>query len=342
MADAVTYTALRNSLAKQQYHNVYFLHGEEGYYIDELARMFENILPEAERDFNQYIMYAPQVEAATVAEACQRYPMMAERQVVIVKEAQAVPVAWFNKLLPYMENPVDTTILVIIARGASVKSATLTKSLAKGKGIVYESKKLAPAAVANTIRDFIKERGMSIEDKALAMLQDYVGADLSRIYNEIGKMTVALPPNAMVTPESIERHIGVSKDYNNFELIAAIARRDVPRIYKIINVFRRDPKNHPPVVTTPLIFNFFANLLMAVYAPDKSDRGLMNELGFKWPGQLSDIKPGLANYKPWQIIKNISAVREFDTQSKGIGSRGDQFDLFENLIFRILNNPNRP
>lgn len=342
MADAVTYTALRNALARKQYSNVYFIHGEEGYYIDELAGLFETILPESERDFNQYTLYAPQTDAATVAEACQRYPMMAERQVVIVKEAQAVPVAWFNKLLPYLESPVATTLLVIIARGASVKSATLTKSLAKGRAVVFESKRLAPAAVTNTIREFIKERGLTIDDKALAMLQDYVGSDLSRIYNEIGKMTVALPANAMITPESVERNIGVSKDYNNFELIAAIARRDVPRIYKIINYFRRDPKNHQPIVTTPLLFNFFANLLTALYAPDKSDRGLMAELGFKWPGQLTDIKPGLANYRPWQIIKNISAIRRFDAQSKGICSRADQFDLFEILIFQILNNPNRP
>lgn len=342
MADAVTYTALRNALARKQYSNVYFIHGEEGYYIDELAGLFETILPESERDFNQYTLYAPQTDAATVSEACQRYPMMAERQVVIVKEAQAVPVAWFNKLLPYLESPVATTLLVIIARGASVKSATLTKSLAKGRAVVFESKRLAPAVVTNTIREFIKERGLTIDDKALAMLQDYVGSDLSRIYNEIGKMTVALPANAMITPESVERNIGVSKDYNNFELIAAIARRDVPRIYKIINYFRRDPKNHQPIVTTPLLFNFFANLLTALYAPDKSDRGLMAELGFKWPGQLTDIKPGLANYRPWQIIKNISAIRQFDAQSKGIGSRADQFDLFEILIFQILNNPNRP
>ncbi len=342
MADAITYTALRNALAKKQYHNVYLIHGEEGYYIDELAGLFDAILPDSERDFNLYTMYAPQTDAATVAETCQRYPMMADRQVVILKEAQAVPVAWFNRLLPYIENPAPTTILVIIARGVSVKSATLTKSIAKGKGVVFESKRLAPAAVISTIRDFIKEKGLSVEDKALAMLQDYVGSDLSRIYNEIDKMTVALPPNAMITPESIERNIGVSKDYNNFELIAAIARRDVERIYKIINYFRRDPKNHQPIVTTPLIFNFFANLLTALYAPDKSDRGLMNELGFKWPGQLTDIKPGLTNYRPWQIIKNISAIRQFDAQSKGIGSRADQFDLFEMLIFKLLNNPNRP
>lgn len=342
MADSVTYTALRNALARKQYSNVYFIHGEEGYYIDELAALFEAILPESERDFNQYTLYAPQTDAATVAEACQRYPMMAERQVVIVKEAQAVPVAWFNKLLPYIETPAPTTVLVIIARGASVKSATLTKSLAKGRAVIFESKRLAPAAVTNTIREFIKEKGLNIDDKALAMLQDYVGSDLSRIYNEIGKMTVALPANAMVTPESVERNIGVSKDYNNFELIAAIARRDVQRIYKMINYFRRDPKNHQPIVTTPLLFNFFANLLTALYAPDKSDRGLMNELGFKWPGQLADIKPGLANYRPWQIIKNISAIRQFDAQSKGIGSRADQFDLFEILIFQLLNNPNRP
>ena len=342
MADAITYTSLRNALSKKQYANVYFLHGEEGYYIDELAKLFESILNESERDFNQYTMYAPQVEAATVADVCCRYPMMADRQVVIVKEAQAVPVSWFNQLLPYIENPAETTILVIIARGESVKSATITKSVTKGKGVIFESKRLNPAAVANTIREFIKEHGLSIDDKSLAMLQDYVGSDLSRIYNEIGKMTVALPQNAMVTPESVERHIGISKDYNNYELIAAIARRDVERIYKITNYFRRNPKNHPTIIIAPLLFNFFANLLVALYAPDKSERGLMNELGLKWSGQLSDIRPGLSNYRPWQIIKNISAVRQFDAQSKGIGSRADQFDLFDQLIFKILNNTNTP
>lgn len=342
MADSVTYTSLRNALAKKQYGNVYFLHGEEGYYIDELAKQFENILPEADRDFNQYVVYAPQVDSAVVAETCRRYPMMSDRQVVIVKEAQAVPVAWFGGLLPYIENPVTTTILVIIARGEQVKSATLTKSLTKGKAVVYESKRLTPAAVATTIRDFIAERHLAIDDKALAMLQDFVGDDLSRIYNEIGKMTVALPANATITPESVESNIGVSKEYNNFELISAIARRDVANIYKIIRYFRRNPKEHQPIPIAALIFNLFANMLVAVYAPDKSDRGLLNELGLKWPGQLKDIKAGLPNYRPWQIIRNISAIRQFDAQSKGIGSRADQFDLFEILIFQLLNNPNCP
>lgn len=342
MADAVTYTSLRNALSKKQYSNVYFIHGEEGYYIDELAKQFESILPADDRDFNQFVIYAPQAESEVVAEACRRYPMMSDRQVVIVKEAQAVPVAWFGGLLPYIENPVATTILVIIARGEQVKSATLTKSLTKGKAVVYESKRLTPAAVATTIRDFIAERHLAIDDKALAMLQDFVGDDLSRIYNEIGKMTVALPANATITPESVERNIGISKEYNNYEFISAIARRDVERVYKIMRYFRRNPKEHQPIPMAALIFNLFANMLIAVYAPDKSDRGLLDELGLKWPSQIKDVKAGLPNYRPWQIIKNISAIRHFDAQSKGIGSRADQFDLFEILIFQLLNNPNHP
>lgn len=342
MAEAVTYTSLRNALAKRQLANVYLIHGEEGYYIDELAKVFENILPESERDFNQYILYAPQTEAATVAEVCQRYPMMAERQVVILKEAQAVPAAWFANLIPYVESPSATTLLVILGRGAAVKNTGLARSVAKGAGVVFESKKLKDSAVAATISEFIKARGLNIEPKALAMLQDYVGSDLSRIYNEVDKMTVALGPGAMITPQSIESNIGVSKDYNNFELISAVARRDALKIYKIIGYFRRNPKNNPTAISATLLFNYFSNLLVALYAPDKSDRGLMAELGFKWQGQLADVLPGLRNYKPWQIIKNISAIRRFDAQSKGIGSRADQYDLFEQLIFTILNNTPRP
>lgn len=337
MAESVTFVALRNQLAARRYAPIYLLHGDEGYYIDELVKLFENILPPDERDFNQYIMYAPQVDASTVMEACQRYPMMSEFQVVILKEAQAVNANYLNSLAAYAVNPSRTTVFVIAARGKKVSAAELTKKIAASGGVVFESKKLSENQLGNAISEFVTEKGLSIEPKALSMLQDYVGSDLSRIYNEVDKLTIVLGRGAMITPESIERNIGVSKDYNNFELVAALARRDAVKAYKIVDYFRSNPKNNPTVLTGSLLFNYFSNLLIAAYSKDKSDRGLMEQLGFKWPGQLTDIKPGLRNYNAWQMIGAIDAIRRFDAQSKGIGSRYDSYDLLKQLTFTILN-----
>lgn len=337
MAEAVTFSSIKNDIASRRLAPVYLLHGEEGYYTDALVKMFEELLPPEERDFNMYTLYAPQVDADTVMDTCRRYPMMSEFQVVILKEAQSVSANYLNALKNYASAPSTTTVLVISCRGAQAKAKDLVAAMKTGGGIVFESKKLNDRSIAPVIRDFIREKGLNIEAKALAMLQDYVGSDLSRIYNEIDKLTVILGPGAMVTPESIERNIGVSKDYNNFELISAIAAHDDLKAYRIVDYFRRNPKNNPTVLVATILFNYFSNMLVAYYAPDKSDRGMMAALGFKSPYALTDIKRGMNFYKPWQVIEIISAIRRFDCNSKGIGSRKDQYDLLQELIFVILN-----
>lgn len=341
MADAVTFTALKNQIAARRFSPIYLLHGEEGFYIDELVKMFESALPAAERDFNQYIMYAPQVDPATVMDTCRRYPMMSDFQVVILKEAQAAGANFLNALAPYASQPNNKTILVIVARGASVSAAELKKKITASKGVIFESKKLKDKMLGNAISDFIKEKGLSVEPKALSMLQDYVGSDLSRIYNEVDKLTVALGPGAMITPESIERNIGVSKDYNTFELVAALARKDAGKAFKIVDYFKKNPKNNPVQPVASLLFNYYSNLLIAFYSKDKSERGLMAELGFKWPGQLIDINAGLRSYNAWQMIAAIDAVRKLDTQSKGVGSRYDAYDILEDTIFTLINTSGR-
>ena len=205
-----------------------------------------------------------------------------------------------------------------------------------GNGIVFESKKLNDRSVATAVSEFIKERGLSVDPKALVMLCDFVGTDLSRIYNEVGKLTITLGKGAMVTPEAVERNIGISKDYNNFEFLSAIANGNEAKALTILSYFKANPKNNPVQVIAVVLFNFFANLLTAYYAPDRSERGLMAELGFRSPYQLKEIKAGMQHYGPWEAIEIISLIRRFDAASKGNGSRLAPFDLLLDLTLHIL------
>ena len=338
-APAVTFESLKSQLAKRQYAPVYLLHGEEGYYIDALVKIFEQILPPEERDFNMYTMYAPEVSADTVMDTCRRYPMMSEYQVVILKEAQAIRPDQLNRLHLYASQPSPTTILVICCRGAVAKAKNLIEEIKKNNGVVFLSEKIKEKNALNFISSYIKLKKLNAELKALEMLRDYIGTDLSRLYNEIDKLALILGENAMITPESIERNIGVSKDYNNFELVDALAQKDSLKAYKIIEYFRSNPKNNPSVLTIAAIFNYFSNLLTLYFSKDKSEPTLMAMVGAKWPIQFAKYKAGLKNYNAFQAIEIIAAIREFDAKSKGIDSRQNEHDLMKDLIFHILSAP---
>lgn len=331
-----TFSELKRQLAAHvKLAPVYLLHGEEGYYIDELVKDFEALVPEEERDFNLYVLYAPESGVETVMDVCHRYPMMAQRQVVIVKEAQAVRADQLNKLHSYVERPNETTVLVISCRGAQAKGKELLAAVKKN-GVIFESKRLSERNVVPVINDLIKEKGLNVDPKALAMLRDYIGADLSRLYNEIGKLALILGPGAMVTPEAIERNIGVSKDYNNFELVDAIVSRNPAKAFAIVEYFRNNPKNNPMVMTVSSLFNQFSNLLIYHYTRDKSQSGYMDALGMRNAWGLRVYEVASRNYNVRQTIEIISAIREFDARSKGIGSRQNEYDLLKDLIYRIL------
>ncbi|MDE6117530.1 MAG: DNA polymerase III subunit delta [Duncaniella sp.] len=330
-----TFTALRSQIKKRNLSPVYLLHGEEGYYIDELVKDFEEIIPEEERDFNLYTLYAPESGVETVMDICRQYPMMSEYQVVIVKEAQAIRADSLNKLHNYVSQPVPTTILVIVCRGAQAKGKELLAAVKKN-GVIFESKKLNERNILPAISDLIREKKLNVEDKALSMLRDYIGTDLSRLYNEIGKLALILGPGAMITPEAIERNIGVSKDYNNFELIDAIITRNAAKVFTIVEYFRNNPKNNPTVMTVSSIFNQFSNLLIYHYTKDKSQGGYMDALGLRNAWHLRGYETAARNYNVRQTIEIISAIREFDTKSKGVGSRQNEYDLLKDLAFHIL------
>jgi len=331
----LTYPALRAQIKKRNFQPVYLLHGEEGYYIDELVKDFEDIIPEEEKDFNLYTLYAPESGVETVMDVCRRYPMMSEYQVVIVKEAQSIRADVLNKLHNYVSNPTPTTILVIVCRGAQAKGKELLAAVKKN-GVIFESKKLNERNILPVISDLIREKGLNVEAKALSMLRDYIGTDLSRLYNEIGKLALILGQGAMITPEAIERNIGVSKDYNNFELIDAVNNRNASKVFTIVEYFRNNPKNNPTVMTVSALFNQFSNLLVYHYTRDKSPGGYMDALGLKNAWHLKGYEIAARNYNVRQTIDIISAIREFDSRSKGVGSRQNEYDLLKDLMFRIL------
>jgi len=338
MAETATYTSICRDLRAGRPAPVYLLHGEEGYYIDALADLFVQLVPEADRDFDLTVLYAPELSSPLdVVNAAKRVPMFSGRQVVIVKEVQNGGATFLNAIAPYAAKPNQACVLCLCFRGKKAAGAEFFKALRAGGGVAFESVKLREGNVASVVAEFIKEKGLTVDPKALTMLCDFVGSDLSRLYNEVDKLTVTLGTGAMVTPEAVERNIGVSKDFNNFELVAAVANADAPKVLAIYNNFRANPKAHPVQMIAPSLFNLFASVLVAQYAVDKSEHGLMGELGLKWPGQLKDIKAAMRHYGPWQTIEIIGLIRRFDAASKGNGSRTDPYDLFFDLLIHILN-----
>lgn len=317
---------------------VYVIHGEEAFYTDELVKDFEALVPDSEKDFNLYLLYGPQVTPDAVIDACLRYPMMAERQVVILKEAQAVKADFLNALAQYVAHPNPQTVFVVVGRGAKLTGAAFFKGVAAGKGVVFESRKLWESQIGPKLDELAREAGLTVDAKAKAMLIDHVGTDLSKIMNEVRKLTLVLPKGASITPQVVEKLIGVSKDFNNFELVDAIVARDAAKCYRIVEYFRRNPKQNPSIVTGATIFNFFAKLLMAQYAPDRTEPGIAGATNVR-PGssEMRRLMNAMRMYNARQVVNAISACRRFDVRAKGNGSRLDEYDLLRELIFTILN-----
>ncbi len=336
-----TYADIRRQINTRKLAPIYVLHGEESYFIDELAKAFEALVPEDERDFNYYALYAPEIDPELVGVTCRRYPIMADMQVVLLKEAQAVNANIIDKLSVYAEAPTSTTVLVVCFRGAQAKGKDFLAAVKGNGGVIFESKKLTDRNIGSVVSDIVKEKGLNIEPKGLSMLCDYLGADAAKIYNEIDKLAFILGPGAMITPESIERNVGISKDYNNFELVDALAAKNTRKVFEIVDYFRSNPKKNPAILTVSAVFSYFSGLLVAQFTRDKSPSSLKTALGLKWDSQLSRYNQGMRNYNAYKTIEIISALRDFDAKSKGIGSRQSEFNLLHDLMFHILTAPGK-
>ncbi|WP_203258328.1 DNA polymerase III subunit delta [Hyunsoonleella ulvae] len=316
---------------------IYFLMGEEAYYIDKISDFIEDtILTEEERGFNQMVLYGRDISVEDIVSNAKRYPMMAEYQVVIVKEAQDLS-RTIEKLSQYAENPQTTTVLVINYKYKKIdKRKSLYKALKK-TGVVYESKKLYENQVADWIRRVLSPKGYTITPKSAQMLVEFLGTDLSKINNELEKLQIILPKNSQITPEVIEENIGISKDYNNFELRKAIGNRNTVKAHQIINYFAENPKDNPMVVTVSLLFNFFSQLLHFHGLKDKSPRNIASALKIN-PYFVNEYTVAARHYPMRKVSDVVATLRSFDVKSKGVGANAvPQGDLLKELLVRILN-----
>lgn len=324
-----------------KYAPVYFLQGEETFYIDLIADFIEaNALTDAEKGFNQVIVYGKDAPMATILTHARRFPMMAQRQVVIVKEAQDIPD--INKdigsklLLDYLTKAVPSTVLVFCH-----KHKTLDKRKELGKkidqyAVVLTTKKLYDNQLPEFISTYAKDKKIPIDDQAVLALCEYVGNDLHRLANEIDKLVISLAQGESITAERVMNQVGVSKEYNIFELQKAIIQRDALLANKIVNYFESNPKKNPIIPVIAYLFSFFSKLLMASQASDKSDKGLASELKVS-PYAVRDYSAALRQYPLPKIIDNIGFIKEADLQSKGVntGSNGDG-QIIRELVWRLM------
>jgi DNA polymerase III subunit delta len=314
---------------------IYFLMGEEPYYIDKISDYIEkNILEESEKGFNLQVMYGRDVTVDDIVGAAKRYPMMAEKQVIIVKEAQDLSRS-IEKLVAYANQPQPTTVLVLNYKYKKLdKRKKLHKAIAK-TGLVFESKKLYDNKVADWIRRVLSGKNYQIAPKAAQMLVDFLGTDLSKIANELDKLMLILPKETIITDVHIEENIGISKDFNNFELLKAIGDKNVVKANRIINYFVNNPKNNPTVMTISLLNNFFTKLLLFHGLENKSKDAVSRALGVNIYF-VEDYFFASRNYPMRKVAEVIAILRDADVKSKGVGANLSQGDILKELIFKIL------
>lgn len=314
---------------------LYFLTGEEPYYIDKISEYIEkNVLTEEERGFNQMVLYGREVGIEDIVGNAKRFPMMAEKQVVIVKEAQHLA-RTIESLTSYAEQPQPSTVLVICYKyGKLDKRKKLYKAIQK-TGVIYESKKLYENQVADWIRLVLKSKGYGITFKAANLLVEFLGTDLGKIDKELEKLCLVVPKEVEITPEAIEVNIGISKDYNNFELKKAIGEKNIVKATRIVNYFAQNPKDNPFVLTITLLFSFFGQLLAYHGLTDHSPQNVAKALGIR-PFFVAEIQLAAKNYPMRRVSSIISDLRELDLKGKGVDSTISHHDLLKELLVKIF------
>jgi len=350
MAD---YSDILLDLKRKIYKPVYFLHGEEPYFIDEISDYIEqNVLDETEKEFNQSVVYGKDTDLASVVSLAKGFPMMGERQVIIVKEAQVLrdfakkgsgdgeeeekKSGAVNPLAAYLENPQPSSVLVFCYKYKKLDArSSLAKTIAK-KAVLFESKKLYDNKIPDWITSYVKGKKYAIHPKASALLGEYLGNDLAKIANELGKLFIALPENAEITIDDIQQNIGISKDYNVFELQKTIGTKDVLKSNRIVQYFAANPKDNPLIMTTASLFSFFQKVLLYHFTPDKSRGNVAAVLGMN-PFFVGDYEIAARNYNTAKLKSVFSYLRECDIRSKGVDNVSiEDGDLLKELVFKIL------
>lgn len=330
-------------LKNKKYKPIYFLHGEESYYIDLISDYIENqVLSEAEKGFNQTVLYGKDTDIMTVLNAAKRFPMMSEYQVVIVKEAQNLKFSKEEKkdadpFAAYLENPLKSTILVFCYKYGTLDKRLKIAKLIEKNGLLFESKKLYDNQVAEWVNKYLASRSLTINPKAAALIGEYLGTHLSKVANELDKLMINLKAGTEVTVDDVERNIGISKEFNSFELTSALGKKDVFKANQIIDYFASNKKDNPIVVVLGTLNNFFTKIYTYHFLSDRSRTSVASKLKVN-PYFVGDYETAAKNYNLEKTFNIISLLRKYDLRSKGVGNTGntEEGELLKELIFHIL------
>ncbi|MDC0635491.1 DNA polymerase III subunit delta [Flavobacteriaceae bacterium] len=330
-----TVQSILNEIKAGDIRPLYFLMGEEPFFIDQISTFIEtSVLDETQRGFDQKTIYGKDTSIDAIVSSAKRFPMLAERQVIVVKEAQNLS-RTIEDLLTYVKNPQQTTTLVICYKYKSIdKRKALYKALSKAH-VVFESKKIYDSNIPSWISGELQKMNLKITPKASYLLSEFLGNDLAKISNELSKLQLVMGDNDLITPELIQINIGISKDFNNFELQKAIAQLDQKKAYQIVRYFSQNPNQHPMVLTVATLYSFFSKLMILHTVNDRNPKVLSRAIGVN-PYFLSDYTAAAKNFPMRRISSVFQTLRTIDVKSKGVGANLKPLDLYQELIFRIL------
>jgi DNA polymerase-3 subunit delta len=334
----MTFEEIIRDIQAKRFQPVYFLHGEEPFFIDRVeAEIDAHALPETEKGFNQSVLYGKEIDHLTLLDYLRRYPMMSERQVVILREAQEMKS--LSELASYVENPMPTTIFVVCHKHKKFDMRTkMGKVLQNKTTVLLESKKLYDNQVPDWISGYCKSRKLAVEPQAAALLAEYLGSDLSKIANELDKLSLNLPAGTAVNTTHVQEYVGISKDYNVFELQKAFAMRDLPRLARIREHFASNIRRNPLIVTISSLYAYFSKVYMLHALRGSSDAEMVKTLELRSDWFLKEYKSAAQNYSSAQTARIISLLREYDLRSKGVDNDNtDEEELMKELFWKILN-----
>lgn len=319
-------------------HPVYFLMGEESFYIDVIADYIEEkVLTEEEKEFNLSILYGKDTDIPTIISVAKRYPMMSSHNLVIIREAQHIKE--IEDLLPYIRQPLESTILVICYKYKRLDGRTLLFKEIKKRGVIFEGKKLYDNQVPDWITSYVKRHGYRIGPRAVQMLADHLGSDLGKIVNEAKKLFINLEKGKEITSQVIEENIGISKDYNIFEFQNALGQKNVLKAYQIADYFANNPKSNPFVLTSGVLYQFFSKIILYHGLTDKNKNNVAAALSIS-PFFVKDYEQAARNFPASRAVHCISLLRKYDLKSKGLENETtNEGELLKELTYKLLNNP---
>jgi len=333
---AQTYHEIIKDIERKMFHSIYLLHGEEDYFIDEICNAIEaNVLEDSEKDFNQTVVYGRDIDVISLISMAKRYPMMSNHQVILVKEAQNLKN--IESLESYAANPQKSTILVICHKHSKIDGRKkFAQTLKAKKHFIFEAKPLYDNQIPEWIENYIRTHGYEIGPESSMLLSENLGSDLSKITNEIKKLFISIPKGSKISQENIEENIGISKDYNVFELQRALGKKNVMKANQIIFHFANDPRKFPIVMVVPMLYNYFINLMTIHAVADKSQRNIAAALTIN-PFFVKEYISAYRNYSYNKLFKIIGYLREYDMISKGWKNSGiEDGEIYKELIFKIL------